>query len=460
MAGKIRYHTVFLVFFLAFYNNTGLASCPPKKLSPFDANAGDKFGVSVAVDGNLAVIGAYQSDSNGIDSGAVYVFEHTGSAWQQRQKLTASDSCAGAQFGRSVAIEANTIAVGSNLFNNTGSAYIFARSAGVWSEQAKLTAPDAASGDNFGCSIALSGNTVVVGSYYDDSLAGSAYVFVRTGSTWTFEQKLTASDAKASDRFGNSVALDINSALIGSYYRNLTGVNNAGSVYCFTRTAGAWSQQGVLTASDPCTTDHFGCSVAIDANIAVIGAYECDINSIDNVGAAYVFSKGPAGWTQEQKLIDTDDPCGDEDFGRSVAIESNAIFVGCPLNRVDGIKTGSVFEFVKTGQSWTIKQVFSAPDSNNDDNFGFSTAVSGRNLIAGAHFNAENGVSSGAAYVFNNASADFDGDCDIDFADFALLGGSWRQNNSSRDIAPPPAGDGIVDIYDLAVLCNEWLAGK
>jgi hypothetical protein len=104
--------------------------------------------------------------------------------------------------------------------------------------------------------------------------------------------------------------------------------------------------------------------------------------------------------------------------------------------------------------------LFSADDSNDGDNFGFSVALSGRNIIVGAHFNANNGASSGAAYAFNNTSADFDGDCDVDFADFALLAGSWRQNNPSRDIAPPPAGDGIVDIYDLAVLCNDWLTGK
>jgi hypothetical protein len=458
MAEKIKCHTFFLVCLLIFYSKTVFANCPVVKLSPFDANAGDKFGVSVAIDGNFAVIGAYQNDSNGIDAGAAYVYEHIGSNWLQRQKLTASDASANAQFGRSVAIEADTIVVGAYFDNNTGSAYIFTRSAGVWSQQAKLTAPDAGYGDNFGYSVALCGDTVVIGAYYDDAQAGSAYVFVRTGSIWDCNQKLTASDAKG--RFGNSVAIDVNTLLVGSYYSNLPGVNNAGSVYYFTRTAGVWSQQSILTASDSYSDDHFGSSVALDANIAVIGAYECDINGIANAGAAYVFSKSVAGWNQQQKLIDNDDPCANEDFGRSVAIEGNAIFIGCPLNRVDGNQTGSVFEFVKTGQSWTQKQMFSADDSNDGDNFGFSTAVSGRNLIVGAHFNASKGVSSGAAYAFNNTSADFDSDCDIDLADFALLAGVWRQSNPSRDIAPPPAGDGIVDLEDLAVLCDYWLAGK
>jgi hypothetical protein len=457
---NIKYHTVFLVLLLFPYNNSVFAHCPQIKLSPSDANTNDRFGVSVAVDGNFAVIGAYQNDSNGIDAGAAYVFEHTGSTWLQRQKLTASDAFAGAQFGRSVAIEANTIAVGSILANNTGSAYIFTRSAGVWSQQAKLTAPDAASGDYFGCSVALSNNTVVIGAYGDDSDTGSAYVFVRSGSTWAFEHKLTASNPHQNDRFGNSVAIDTNAVLVGSYFSSPFEIRSAGSVYYFTRTAGAWSQQAVLTASDPNEYNYFGCSVALDANIAVIGAYECDINGIADAGAAYVFSKSTSGWVQQQKLFDTIDPCDGEDFGRSVAIEANAIFVGCSNNRVDGNQTGSVFEFVRTGQFWTQNQTFSAEDSNDGDNFGFSAAVSGRNLIVGAHFNANNGASSGAAYAFNNTSADFDGDCDVDFADFALLGGAWRQNNPSRDIAPPPAGDGIVDIYDLAVLCNDWLAEK
>jgi hypothetical protein len=456
---RVIYHTVIWTLFLFVFDLPVFAICPQIKLSPCDANAGDKFGVSVAIDGNLAVIGAYECDINGCaNAGAVYIFEHLGSAWILRQKLNASDFSAGARFGRSVAIEADAIVVGAYRDNDTGSAYIFTHSSGVWSQQAKLTAFDAASGDYFGCSVGISGDTVIVGSYYDDKLAGSAYVFVRTGSTWAFAQKLIASDAVVSDRFGNSVAIDVNDILVGSYYSSSFGVSYAGSVYYFTRTDGVWSQQAVLTASDSSFADHFGCSVALDANIAVIGAYECDINGISDSGAAYVFYKTVSGWSQQQKLMDTDDPCANEDFGRSVAIEANAVFVGCPLNRVNGIQTGSVFEFVKTGQSWTQKQTFSASDSNNGDNFGFSTAVSGRDLIVGAHFNAEKGVSSGAAYAFNSTSADFDGDCDVDFADFALLAISWQQSSPLRDIAPPPAGDGVVDIYDLALLCNDWLA--
>jgi hypothetical protein len=461
MTGKIKYCTRFLIFLLIFYNNLIFAHCPSLKLTPSDINSYDKFGISVAVDGNFAVIGAPLNDSNGIDAGAAYIFEHIGSAWLQRQKLTALDSIAGAQFGWSVAIEANTIVVGSNLANNTGAVYIFTRSAGVWSQQAKLTAQDASSGDYFGCSVSLNGNTVVIGAHGDDSFTGSAYVFVRAGSTWSFEQKLIASDAIVGDRFGNSVAIDTNTALIGASDKSLTGANNAGSVYYFTRTAGTWSQQAILTASDPNSYDRFGCSVAIDSNLAVIGAYECGFNEeILHAGAAYVFSKTASGWVQQQKLWDTIDPGYGEDFGRSVAVDGSVILAGCPYNQVDGNMTGSVFEFVRAGQSWTLHNVLIADDSNDDDNFGFATAISGRNIIVGAHFNSSKGIYSGAAYAFNNIRADFDGDCDVDFDDFSLLAGAWRQNNPLLDVAPPPAGDGIVNIYDLDILCKDWLAGK
>jgi hypothetical protein len=458
MPGTVKYYTVIWTLFLLVFDFPAFAHCPQMKLSPSDANAGDKFGVSVAIDGNLAVIGAYECDiNNDANAGAAYVYEHTGSTWLERQKLTASDSYAGAQFGWSVAIEAETIVVGSNRANNTGAAYIFTRSAGEWSQQAKLTAPDAAPNDYFGYSVAVSGNTVVIGACKDDDLTGSAYVFVWNGSTWAFEQKLTASDA---NYFGNSVAIDTNTILIGSYCSSPFDIDSAGSVYYFTRTAGVWSQQAILTASDPHSYDYFGCSVALDANIAVIGAYECDYRDNDNAGAAYIFTKSASGWAQEQKLIDTDDPCWGEDFGRSVAIEGSAIFVGCPNYRVDGNKTGSVFEFVKTGQSWTENKLFTAADSNDDDNFGCSAGVSGRNLIIGAQFNSCKGLHSGAAYAFNTTSADFDCDYDVDFVDFALLASSWRHNDPSKDFATPPAGDGIVDLYDLAVLCDEWLTGK
>ena len=445
------------------------AACEQVKISAPDANADDRFGVSVAIDGYIAVIGAHQNDSNGSDSGAVYVYLFSGSAWIQRQKLVPSDASPGDQFGRSVAIEGDTIVVGSYLDDNTGSAYVFKRSDMLWTEQQKLTAPDACAGDRFGASVAVFGDTILVGAYGDDTYTGAAYVF-RIGSPGNLQQKLIASDADKFDYFGYSVAIDNNVIIVGAYKSNHSGIDDAGSAYVFTFDGWTWTQDAVLHAPDPNSSDHFGSSIALDGNCAVIGAYECDINLVSDVGAVYVFERtdpgvllsqdSSGGWIQRQKLFDSTNPNVSDDFGRAVAIEGDTILVGCVYYHVDDKPAGAVFEFAREGQTWLQRSLLTADDANTGDNFGFSVAMSGRRLIAGAHYSDGNGPSSGSAYIFTHPAGDLDRNCSVDFADFAVLAASWLQNDPLRDIAPPPAGDGIVDIYDLTVLCEHWLDGN
>jgi hypothetical protein len=460
MTGRIKCLTALTALFLTCFNNPTSAACEQFKLSASDANTDDRFGVSVAIEGNIAVIGAYRADSNGLDSGAAYVFELSDAGWIEKQ-MTPSDVSAGDNFGRSVAVEANTIVVGSHLHDDpcqdSGSVYVFTRSANDWSQQQKLTASDAVLGDKFGFSVSIDNNTIVIGAYGDANYTGSAYVFFRAGPAWSFQQKLTASDPNQLNYFGYSVAIDANTIIVGAYNSNPSSIPYAGSAYIFTRSGQLWSQQAVLRASDPFEGDHFGYSVAIDADLAVVGAYECDINGVTDVGAAYVFDRTDTGWIQQQKLFNTVNPNADDDFGRAVAIEGDTVLIGCPNYHFDDEKTGAVFEFTRSGGSWIQQSLLVADDANAGDEFGFSVALSGRRLIAGAHYSGDN---VGSAYVFTRPVADLDRNCAVDFADFADLGGSWLQNNPLRDIAPPPTGDGIVDIYDLALLCYNWLIVK
>jgi hypothetical protein len=445
------------------FSCSALAHLEKVKYFPSDANAGDSFGVSVAIDGNTAVVGAYQNDSKGTDCGAAYVYELSGAQWIEKQKLVPSDAAAGDKFGRSVAVEGNTIVVGSYYDDNKGSAYVFSNSDGVWTQQQKIVAPDAATGDKFGCSVSIDNNTIVVGAYGDDGYKGSASVFVLAGSSWVFQQKLTASDAESMDIFGYSVAIDNNTIIIGAPNADYPSGIDAGSVYIYQRQDTTWLEQNILWASDSGASHHFGCSVALDGNWAVIGAYECNIGDINTAGAAYVFSQTDADWVERQKLFDANDPCSGDDFGFAVAIKNDTILVGCPYDFVNGKMAGSVFEFVRTDTNWVQSDRLTASDADTNDRFSSSLALSSRHIIIGAPNNSNNSKPTGSAYIFNEnncLTGDFDGDFDVDFIDFAVLAGSWRQNNPLADIAPPPAGDGIVDMKDLDVLCDNWLAGK
>ena len=426
----LKAHIVCIFVVNVFFACTAFAHDETAKLFPSDANASDSFGISVAIDGNIAIVGAYLNDSRGTDCGAAYVYEFSGSQWIQKQKLVPSDGAAGDKFARSVAIRGNTIVVGSYYDDNKGSAYVFSNSGGVWTQKQKIVAPDAAIGDKFGCSVAIDNNTIVVGAYGDDIQTGSASVFVLNGSSWVFQQKITASDAQSGDNFGYSVAIDNNTILIGAMNDDHSGNTDAGSAYLYKRQDTTWIEQTILRASDSGPAQHFGYSVAIDGNSAVVGAYEGNGDVVLGAGAAYVFAKINNNWVEQQKLFDANDPCYGDDFGFAVAIKNDKILVGCPLDFVDGNETGSVFEFTHTGTNWVQTDRFAAGDANTNDRFGASLALSGRHTIIGAPNNINNNKSTGAAYMFseNNAvTGDFDGDSDVDFIDFAVLADSWRK---------------------------------
>ena len=263
---------------LASSQGTALGQCTPAqigKLIASDAAASDSFGRTVAVSGDTAVVGAYQDDDAGNVSGSAYVFVRSGGVWIQQAKLTASDAAVADQFGYSVALSGDTAVVGAITDDHAGgsdagSAYVFVRSGTVWTQQAKLTASDAATVDVFGYSVALSGDTAVIGARLDDhsSLAdvGSTYVFVRTGGVWSEQAKLIAFDPDSTDHFGSAVAVAGNTAVVGSNEDNNAGGADAGSAYVFVRTGGAWALQAKLTAADAAATDYFGFAVAVSSD--------------------------------------------------------------------------------------------------------------------------------------------------------------------------------------------------
>ncbi|MCK9516973.1 MAG: FG-GAP repeat protein [Ottowia sp.] len=403
---------------ISYYSLAGMIDSEQAKLIASDGAADDRFSQSVAIsgDGDTVIVGAYQDGDKGFASGSAYIFTRTGSTWTEQAKLLASDGIASDWFGYSVAISADgsTVLIGSRLDDdkgfNSGSAYVFTRSGSTWTQQAKLIASDGAANDYFGSSVTISadGNTAIVGAYQDDDLgsaSGSAYVFTRTGSTWTEQAKLLASDGAASDYFGISLAIsgDGNTAIVGAYGDDDLG-SNSGSAYVFTRTGSTWTQQAKLTASDGDASDTFGSSVTIsaDGNTAIVGAYQDDdLGSAS--GSAYVFTRTGSTWTQQAKLTASDGAASDV-FGYSVAISSdgNIAIVGAYGDDDLGTDSGSAYIFTRSGVTWTEQAKLTASDGAADDNFGNSVAISGDGNIAivGAYMDDDKGSASGSAYIF------------------------------------------------------------
>jgi len=176
-----------------------------------------------------------------------------------------------------------------------GSAYVFIRSGTVWTEQQKLVAADGVDNDQLGQWVALSGDTVVAGAYDDDVGAnvdqGSAYVFTRSGGVWTQQQQLTAADGAAGDQFGGSVAVVGDTAVVTASSDDVGANADQGSAYVFTRSGTVWTQQQQLTASDGAAGDAFGASAAISGDTAVVGAYTDDVGANTDQGSAYVFTR-------------------------------------------------------------------------------------------------------------------------------------------------------------------------
>jgi len=333
------------------------------KLHASDPAASDYFGISVAIDGDTAMIGAHADDDNALNaSGSVYVFTRTAGVWTQSTKLYASDAAASDTFGVSVAIDGDTAMIGAhndddNALSASGSVYVFTRTAGVWTQAAKLHASDPAATDQFGGSVALDGDTAMIGAHVDDDNAltdsGSIYVFTRTAGVWAQSTKLHASDPAAGDYFGVSVAINGDTAMIGASADDDNALNASGSVYVFTRTAGVWTQSTKLHASDPAADDYFGVSVSIDGDTAMIGASSDDDNAVTDSGSVYIFMQTAGSWTQSTKLY-ASDPAAADQFGRSIAISGDTAFVGADADDDNTFAdSGSAYLFDLRGPSFT-----------------------------------------------------------------------------------------------------------
>jgi hypothetical protein len=383
-----------------------------------DLHVDDYFGtcVDISGDGTYAIVGAYgEDDGASNNSGSAYVLIRSGTEWHEQQKLVASDAQQNDTFGFSVAINRDaTYAVVSAYSKNAyaGAVYVFIRSGTTWTQQQKLTANDAQADDYFGgttttLGIDSDGNTIIIGATGNDGAGssganyGAAYVFTRSGTTWTQQQKLTAT---GSSGFGDDVAIttDGNTVIIGSPYQD-TGATNAGSAYVFTRSGTTWSQQAHIQAGDLQEGANFGCSVALDSDgdTAIVGARGEDTGGKKNTGAAYVFTRSGTTWTQQAKIQGGDLQAGDN-FGITVGItdDGNKAVVSASWKESGSgkIYAGAAYVFTRTGSAWSQEFKLSESDSDVNDYFGTGTiSRDGNYIICGAAY-ADTDVRGGRLY--------------------------------------------------------------
>lgn len=368
------------------------ATLAETKILPGDSAASDFFGYSLAASGTVAVVGAYGDDDNGADSGSAYIFDT--SAGSQVHKLTASDAAAGDEFGYSTSVSGTTAVIGAYMNDDAGSdsgaAYVFDSATG--SQLHKLTASDAAASDFFGISVAASGSSAVVGARNDDDSgvnSGAAYVF--DTATGAQVQKLTATDGDARDFFGRAVAVDGTTAVVGAYGDDDNG-SLSGSAYIFDTSTGAQLQK--LTAADGFDNDRFGSAVAVTGNVALVGAY-LDDDLGQSSGAVYLFDTTTG--TQISKLTASDGEALDY-FGRSIAVAGDLAIIGADGDDDNGIDSGAAYIFeISTGRQ--LAKIL-ASDGLDGDAFGYAVALSTDLALAGAGFADGAGPDSGAAYLY------------------------------------------------------------
>jgi hypothetical protein len=358
---------------------TGSASTKPTGSASTTHSPPGYFGWSLALYGSTAVVGAPFNNSG---TGAAYVFVRSRGKWSQQAKLTASDATAGDQFGWSVALDGSAAVVGAPG-NKAGAAYVFVRSRGEWSQQAKLTASDATAGDQLGFSAALDGSAAVVGAPGKNSKAGAAYVFVRSRGEWSQQAKLTASDATSGDFFSNAVAVSGSTAVVGAELANST----AGAAYVFVRSGTAWSQQAEFQGRQH--GEQLGDAVAVSGSTAVVGA---ELRN-SKTGAVYVFVRSRGKWSQQAKLTASDGTAGDQ-FGFSVAILGSTAVVSASTQNA---LTGAAYVFVRSSGEWSQQAKLTASDARSDDLFGAAVVISGSTAAMSAPFKNSK---TGAAYVF------------------------------------------------------------
>lgn len=398
-------------------------------LTAGDAAPNARFGYSVAIDGERALVGADTDDERGAEAGAAYLFEFDGERWRQVAKLTADDAGPGDRFGDVVALDEGYAVVGARRSDSrgseTGAVYVFAEEGGRWRQIQKLVPDDGEANDRFGRGIAVEGDRALVGARRNDAGgkdAGAAYVFERYGDRWVQTQKLTAGDADPDDRFGRVVALDASRALVGTRLDD-ERAPDAGAVYVFETVGGRWRQTQKLVAEDGDSGDNFGDAVSLGGDQLLVGASRDD-ESAEDGGAVYSFAFDAGEWRPAQKLAPAD-PAPGTRFGSAVAHQRQVAVVGAQHDSERARDAGAVFVFQRDENRWRQHQKLTATDPSPDGRFGSAVALDGDRILVGAVSDDAAVTNGGAVYVFTLAGTNGGGSAFLpSLFDAVVVGGA------------------------------------
>jgi hypothetical protein len=469
-----------LLAVFASHSASGQVLHESAKLLASDGAANDYFGGSVSISGDVAVVGVAEDDDNGLASGSAYMFRWNPGppgSWIQEQKLLPSDGAAGDLFGNSVSLSGEVVLIGAFQDGDngpyTGSAYVFRWNGSSWVQEQKLLASDGSSNRWFGYSVSVSGNVGFVGVAQEYGGAGftSVYVFRWNGSSWVEEQKLLASDEAQYDLFGSALSVSGDVAVLGARWDDDNGTDS-GSAYVFRYNpelpvGSRWVEEQKLLASDGAAGDDFGASVSVSGDVAVVGAALHDHKGVD-AGSAYVFRYDPSQsicgrkWCEEQELLPLDGAAGDV-FGWVVSVSGDVAVVGAGYDDDNGDLSGSAYVFRWNGSSWVQERKLLPSDGAAGDQFGVGNGVSGNLAVVGARLDDDNGIGSGSAYVFSlvgtccisNGSCEAAGNCreNIWPSECQALGGRFfGPNLSCTEVCANGACIPTVSTWGIVVL--------
>ena len=442
------------------YRFTGFSWVTEAKLLASDGSWADSFANAVSVCGDVAIVGAYLDDDNGSNSGSAYAFRFDGLHWNQEDKFIAPDGVTGDFFAKSVAVSGDVVVIGADGDDyhgeNSGSGHVFRFTGSSWVHETKLVASDGLGADYFGESVALCGDTVVIGASGDDDKgpgSASAYIFGLEGTTW--EEKHFPSVFDDGGFFGRSVSICGDVAMAGE------SVNvHPSSATIFRFDGSHWFEEARLPVPVGAENDYFGCSVSVSGDAAVIGATFSDVQGLDS-GSAYVFRFDGTNWTQEAKLIPSDGDNGDF-FGRRVAISGDAAVIGA-WNDDDPCNAGSAYIFRFDGSDWLEEAKLIPSDGSEDDKFGLNVAISGDVAVIGARFDDDKGADSGSVYVFRFDGSDWteqakltasDGDADDNFGVSVAISGDTAVIGAFGD---DDQGSGSGSAYVFRFDGTDWI---